>query len=69
MAAAPKRVLRLTGMYYKKDEISSEEFHKFMSSEHGVQSAFIHEKYGIIRYQLVRFSFLADGSFQLMGIS
>ena len=53
MAVTPKRLLRMTGAYHKRDGISEAEFHDFMSHDHGVKSAFIHEKYGIIRYQLV----------------
>ena len=51
--ATPTRVLRLTGSYYRNEGVSEEEFHKFMSTDHGVKSAAIHEKYGILRYQLV----------------
>ena len=51
--AAPNRILRLTGSYKKLDGVSEADFHKFMSTDHAVKSAKIHERYGILKYQLV----------------
>ncbi|KAK7755708.1 hypothetical protein SLS62_002319 [Diatrype stigma] len=50
--AKPERVLRLFGSYYRNEGVSEEEFHEFMSRRHGVESAKIHEKYGILKYQM-----------------
>ncbi|KAF7169814.1 hypothetical protein CNMCM5623_002426 [Aspergillus felis] len=47
-----KKVLRLAGSYYKLPEVSEEDFHAFISSDHAVKAAKIHEKYGILHYQL-----------------
>lgn len=52
--AKPERVLRLFGSYYRKEGVSEEDLHEFMSRRHGVESAKIHEKYGILKYQMVR---------------
>ncbi|RYP74292.1 hypothetical protein DL771_003113 [Monosporascus sp. 5C6A] len=50
--AKPERVLRLTGSYYRAEGLSEEEFYQFMSRRHGVECAKIHEKYGILKYQM-----------------
>ena len=49
----PKRILRLTGSYRRKEGVTEEQFHHFMSTDHAVKSAKIHERYGILKYQLV----------------
>ncbi|KAI0100760.1 hypothetical protein GGR51DRAFT_531603 [Nemania sp. FL0031] len=46
-----ERVLRLTGSYHRKKDVSEEEFHRF-SRDHAVKCAKIHEKYGILKYQI-----------------
>lgn len=51
--AKPERVLRLTGSYFRTEGLSEEEFYNFMSRRHGVECAKIHEKYGILKYQMV----------------
>lgn len=51
--AKPERVLRLTGSYYRTEGLSEEEFYNFMSRRHGAECAKIHERYGILKYQLV----------------
>ncbi|KAI0813056.1 hypothetical protein GGR55DRAFT_595837 [Xylaria sp. FL0064] len=48
--AMPERVLRLSGLYHRKEGVS-EEFHRF-SRHHAVRCAKIHEKYGILKYQI-----------------
>lgn len=53
--AKPERVLRLSGSYFRTEGLSEEEFYNFMSRRHGVECAKIHEKYGILKYQMVRF--------------
>ncbi|KAL1616302.1 hypothetical protein SLS56_011466 [Neofusicoccum ribis] len=50
--AVPERILRLSGSYCRKDGVSEEDFHRFMSTDHAVKCAKIHEKYGILKYQL-----------------
>lgn len=50
--AKPERVLRLTGSYYRTEGLSEEEFYNFMSRRHGAESAKIHERYDILKYQL-----------------
>jgi hypothetical protein len=50
---APQRILRLTGSYSKLDGVSEADFHHFISTDHAVKSAKIHERYGILKYQLV----------------
>jgi hypothetical protein len=50
----PQKVLRLAGSYYKLDHVSEEEFHNFISRDHAVKAAKIHERHGILHYQLVR---------------
>lgn len=52
MMAKAERVLRLSGTYYRKEGISEKEFHDFLSYRHGVECAKIHEKYGILKYQM-----------------
>ncbi|KAI1464435.1 uncharacterized protein F4812DRAFT_443399 [Daldinia caldariorum] len=49
--AKPERVLRLSGSYHRKDGVSEEEFHRF-SRHHAVACAKIHQKYGILKYQI-----------------
>ncbi|KAI9035220.1 EthD domain-containing protein [Aspergillus affinis] len=49
-----KKVLRLAGSYYKLPEVSEEDFHSFMSNDHAVKAAKVHEKYGTLHYQLHR---------------
>jgi hypothetical protein len=49
----PQKVLRLAGSYYKLDHVSEEEFHNFISRDHAVKAAKIHERHGILHYQLV----------------
>lgn len=56
MMAKPERVLRLTGSYYRAKGLSEEEFYNFMSRRHGAECAKVHEKYGILKYQMVRSS-------------
>ncbi|KAK8077177.1 hypothetical protein PG996_003347 [Apiospora saccharicola] len=51
--ARPERVLRLSGRYQRNQEKSEEEFHDFLSHRHGVECAKIHEKHGILKYQMV----------------
>lgn len=51
--AKPERVLRMSGSYHRKEGVSEEEFHRF-SRYHAVKCAKIHEKYGILKYQIVR---------------
>ncbi|KAH9903786.1 hypothetical protein F4778DRAFT_99637 [Xylariomycetidae sp. FL2044] len=48
----PERVLRLSGIYYRKEGISEKEFQDFLSYRHGVECAKIHEKYGVLKYQM-----------------
>ncbi|ROW18109.1 hypothetical protein VPNG_00187 [Cytospora leucostoma] len=50
--AKPERVLRVTGSYYRTEGLSEEEFYEFISRRHGAECAKIHEKYGILKYQL-----------------
>ncbi|KAK8094856.1 hypothetical protein PG997_001541 [Apiospora hydei] len=50
--AKPERVLRLAGSYRRRQGISEEEFHDYLSHRHGVECAKIHEKYGILKYQM-----------------
>ncbi|KAK8133685.1 hypothetical protein PG984_005697 [Apiospora sp. TS-2023a] len=50
--AKPERVLRLSGRYQRSQDKSEEEFHDFLSHRHGVECAKIHEKYGILKYQM-----------------
>ncbi|KAI0539809.1 hypothetical protein GGR58DRAFT_463532 [Xylaria digitata] len=50
--AKAERVLRISGTYYRKAGISEKEFHDFLSYRHGVESAKIHEKYGILKYDM-----------------
>ncbi|ROV89111.1 hypothetical protein VMCG_09863 [Cytospora schulzeri] len=52
--AKPERVLRLTGSYYRTEGLSEEAFYDFMSRRHGAECAKIHEKYGILKYQLTQ---------------
>ncbi|RHZ60656.1 hypothetical protein CDV55_104181 [Aspergillus turcosus] len=47
-----QKVLRLAGSYYKLDHVSEEEFHRFISQDHAVKAAKIHERHGILHYQL-----------------
>ncbi|KAI1323052.1 hypothetical protein F5Y16DRAFT_403832 [Xylariaceae sp. FL0255] len=49
--AKAERVLRLSGHYHRKEGVTEEYFHKF-SRYHAVACAKIHEKYGILRYQI-----------------
>ncbi|KAJ3571905.1 hypothetical protein NPX13_g5219 [Xylaria arbuscula] len=49
--AKPERVLRMSGSYYRKEGVSEEEFHRF-SRYHAVKCAKIHEKYGLLKYQI-----------------
>lgn len=51
--AKPERVLRLSGIYHRAEGMSEKEFHDFLSHRHGVECAKIHEKYGILKYQMV----------------
>lgn len=51
--AKPERVLRLAGSYYRTEGLSEEEFYNYMSRRHGAECAKIHEKYGILKYQMV----------------
>ncbi|KAK7741260.1 hypothetical protein SLS63_000813 [Diaporthe eres] len=48
----PERVLRLAGSYYRTKGLSEEEFYNYMSRRHGAECAKIHEKYGILKYQM-----------------
>ncbi|KAL2287367.1 hypothetical protein FJTKL_05841 [Diaporthe vaccinii] len=48
----PERVCRLTGSYYRTQGLSEEEFYNYMSRRHGAECAKIHEKYGILKYQM-----------------
>ncbi|KAK8070279.1 hypothetical protein PG994_006895 [Apiospora phragmitis] len=50
--AKPERVLRVSGSYHRKPGISEQEFHDFLSHRHGVECAKVHEKYGILKYQM-----------------
>ncbi|KAI0155703.1 hypothetical protein BJ166DRAFT_626806 [Pestalotiopsis sp. NC0098] len=50
--AKPERVLRLSGIYHRAEGMSEKEFHDFLSHRHGVECAKIHEKYGILKYQM-----------------
>lgn len=52
--AKPERVLRLSGIYHRAEGLSEKEFHDFLSHRHGVECVKIHEKYGILKYQMVR---------------
>lgn len=54
--AKAERVLRISGTYYRKEGISEKEFHDFLSYRHGVESAKIHEKYGILKYEMVSYT-------------
>jgi len=47
------RVLRMAGSYYRKEGVSEEAFHAFSSGDHAIKAAAIHERYGILRYQVV----------------
>lgn len=49
----PERVLRLAGSYYRTKGLSEEEFYNYMSRRHGAECAKTHEKYGILKYQMV----------------
>ncbi|KAI0968020.1 hypothetical protein F4678DRAFT_231748 [Xylaria arbuscula] len=49
--AKVERVLRLSGLYKRKEGVSEEEFHSF-SRDHAVKCARIHEKYGVLKYQI-----------------
>lgn len=51
--AKPERVLRLSGRYQRSPDKSEEEFHDFLSHRHGVECAKIHERHGILKYQMV----------------
>lgn len=51
--AKPERVLRLAGSYYRTEGLSEEEFYNYMSRRHGTECAKIHEKYDILKYQMV----------------
>ncbi|KAF2995015.1 hypothetical protein E8E14_003242 [Neopestalotiopsis sp. 37M] len=50
--AKPERVLRLSGIYHRAEGLSEKEFHDFLSHRHGVECAKIHEKYGVLKYQM-----------------
>ncbi|KAK8009251.1 hypothetical protein PG991_011802 [Apiospora marii] len=50
--AKPERVLRLSGRYHRNPDKSEEEFHDFLSHRHGVECAKIHERHGILKYQM-----------------
>lgn len=57
-----ERVLRMSGSYHRKDGVSEEEFHRF-SRHHAVACAKIHQKHGILKYQIVRTPFYpSEGS-------
>ncbi|KAI1261696.1 hypothetical protein F5Y18DRAFT_401103 [Xylariaceae sp. FL1019] len=49
--AMPERVLRLSGHYHRRPGKSEEEFHHF-ARDHAVKCAKIHEKYGVLKYQI-----------------
>ncbi|KAI1122370.1 hypothetical protein F5Y10DRAFT_254198 [Nemania abortiva] len=49
--ATPERVLRFSGVYHRKEGVSEEEFHRF-SRDHAIRSAKIHQKYGVLKYQV-----------------
>lgn len=51
--AKPERVLRLSGVYHRKEGVSEKDFHDFLSHRHGVECAKIHAKYDILKYQMV----------------
>ncbi|KAK5637546.1 hypothetical protein RRF57_013261 [Xylaria bambusicola] len=53
-----ERVLRMSGVYHRKKGVSEEEFHRF-SRYHAVVCAKIHEKHGLLKYQIVRDVFLS----------
>ncbi|KAI0193881.1 hypothetical protein F4808DRAFT_354542 [Astrocystis sublimbata] len=50
--AKAERVLRIAGTYYRKPGLSEKEFHDFLSYRHGVECAKIHERYGILKYDM-----------------
>ncbi|KAI6089180.1 hypothetical protein F4821DRAFT_67200 [Hypoxylon rubiginosum] len=50
--AKPERVLRLSGVYHRKEGVSEKDFHDFLSHRHGVECAKIHAKYDILKYQM-----------------
>ncbi|KAJ8133609.1 hypothetical protein O1611_g12 [Lasiodiplodia mahajangana] len=50
--AKAERVLRVSGAYYRNPDKSEEEFYEFLSRSHGVECAKVHEKYGILKYQM-----------------
>ena len=54
----PERVLRMTGSYYRAEGLTEEAFYEFVSRRHGVECAKIHERYGILKYQMVCSSLL-----------
>jgi hypothetical protein len=49
----PPRVLRMAGSYFRKEGVSEEAFHAFCSGDHAIKAAAIHERYGILSYQVV----------------
>ncbi|KAI5928490.1 hypothetical protein F4810DRAFT_705431 [Camillea tinctor] len=53
MPPKAERVLRLSGLYHRKDGVSEEEFQQF-SRQHAIDCAKIHQKYGTLKYQIVR---------------
>ncbi|KAI0869398.1 hypothetical protein GGS24DRAFT_512122 [Hypoxylon argillaceum] len=63
--AKPERVLRMSGSYHRKEGVSEEEFHRF-SRYHAVKYAKIHERYGILKYQIAYSSSTAQALAQSM---
>ncbi|KAI0506647.1 hypothetical protein F5B22DRAFT_622760 [Xylaria bambusicola] len=59
-----ERVLRMSGISYRKEGVSEEEFHRF-SRSHAVACAKIHEKHGILKYQMA----YSSSSLQALGHS
>ncbi|EPE33801.1 Dimeric alpha+beta barrel [Glarea lozoyensis ATCC 20868] len=51
-ASTSPRVLRMAGSYYRKDGVSEEAFHAFCAGDHAIKAAKIHERYGILSYQV-----------------
>ncbi|KAI0539595.1 hypothetical protein GGR58DRAFT_524361 [Xylaria digitata] len=47
----PGPILRISGLYHRKEEVPEEKFHAFCR-DYAIKVARIHEKYGTLKYQI-----------------
>ncbi|KAI1810344.1 hypothetical protein GGS20DRAFT_594769 [Poronia punctata] len=51
--AKAERVLRISGTYHRKQGVSEKEFHDFLAYRHGIECAKVHERHGILKYDMI----------------